>query len=60
VLRRLSDIENSAGWRLLNRIRPALHRLAPPGSRRYRILMGMARRALGVTGGPPASQRRQR
>jgi len=60
VLRRLSDMENSLGWRLLNRIRPVLRRLAPPGSRRYRILVGMARRALAVTGGPPVSQRRQR
>jgi len=60
VLRRLSDMENSLGWRLLNRIRPVLRRLAPPGSRRYRILVGMARRALTVMGGPPVSQRRQR
>jgi 2-polyprenyl-3-methyl-5-hydroxy-6-metoxy-1,4-benzoquinol methylase len=60
VQRRLSDIEDSLGWRLLNRIRRLLHRLAPPGSRRYRILMGIARRALAVRGGSPPSQRRQR
>jgi 2-polyprenyl-3-methyl-5-hydroxy-6-metoxy-1,4-benzoquinol methylase len=59
VQRRLSDIEDSLGWRLLNRIRRVLHRLAPPGSRRYRILMAIARRALAVRGGSPPSQRRQ-
>jgi len=60
VLHRLSDIEDSLGWRFLNRIRAVLRRLAPPGSRRYRILKGMARRALGVRGGPPVSRRPQR
>jgi 2-polyprenyl-3-methyl-5-hydroxy-6-metoxy-1,4-benzoquinol methylase len=60
VQRRLSDIEDSLGWRLLNRIRRVMHRLAPPGSRRYRILMGIARRALAVRGGSPPSQRRRR
>lgn len=60
ALRHLSDMENSLGWRLLNRIRPVLHRLAPPGSRRYRILVGMARRALAVKGDRPASQRLRR
>jgi 2-polyprenyl-3-methyl-5-hydroxy-6-metoxy-1,4-benzoquinol methylase len=60
VLRRLSDMESSVGWRFLNRIRPVLRRLAPPGSRRYRVLMAMARRALAAKDDPPTSQRLQR
>ncbi|MGQ9571580.1 MAG: class I SAM-dependent methyltransferase [Dehalococcoidia bacterium] len=57
ALRRLRDIEDSVGWRLLNRIRLAVYRLAPPGSRRYRMLMKIAQRALGVSTGPPDSGR---
>lgn len=60
ALRRLSDIENSVGWQILNRIRPVLRRLAPPGSRRYRILIKMARKAFAVTPGSSVFQRLRR
>lgn len=41
--RRLSDIENSTSWRLVQRIRLLLWFFAPPGSLRYRIAMRMLR-----------------
>jgi len=53
VLRRLSDIENSAGWRLLNRLRPLLRRVAPRGSLRFRALMTFGRLGLAVASGRP-------
>lgn len=53
ALRRIADIENSAGWQALNRVRPVIRRLAPRGSWRYRVLMGGARAGLRVARARP-------
>jgi len=53
ALRRLSDVENSIGWRLVNRLRPVLRRVAPRGSRRFRVLVALGRMGFSVASGRP-------
>jgi GT2 family glycosyltransferase/glycosyltransferase involved in cell wall biosynthesis/2-polyprenyl-3-methyl-5-hydroxy-6-metoxy-1,4-benzoquinol methylase len=53
ALRRIADIENSAGWRALNRVRPVIRRLAPRGSLRFRLLRATAKTALALATARP-------
>lgn len=46
--RRLSEIENSRGWRLLQKVRPVVRAVAPRGSLRFRLLMTLLRMGLVV------------
>ena len=42
---RLREVENSTGWRILNRIRPVIRRLAPMQSPQRKLLRGSVRGA---------------
>ena len=46
--RRISDIEGSIGWRMLNRVRPYARVIAPRGSLRFRALKAGGKTGLGV------------
>lgn len=51
--RRLSDMETSPGWQLLQEVRPIIRAIAPRGSRRFSILVALLRGGMAVvTGGP--------
>jgi GT2 family glycosyltransferase/glycosyltransferase involved in cell wall biosynthesis/2-polyprenyl-3-methyl-5-hydroxy-6-metoxy-1,4-benzoquinol methylase len=40
---RIREIETSTGWRMLNRVRPVLRRVAPMGSPQRKVLLGGGR-----------------
>lgn len=51
--RRLSGMENSSGWRVLQEVRPVIRAIAPMGSRRRRILMALLSGGIAVLRGRP-------
>jgi len=50
--RQVSQMESSLGWRTLQQIRPLLRVVAPRGSLRFRLLMGLIRLGLGAAAAP--------
>ncbi len=48
AMRRIADIEQSVGWRALNRIRPYARIVAPRGSLRYNVLLKLGKWGLSV------------
>jgi hypothetical protein len=46
--RRISDIEGSIGWRMLNRVRPYARVIAPRGSLRFKAIQACGKTGLGV------------
>jgi GT2 family glycosyltransferase/SAM-dependent methyltransferase len=48
ALRRISDIEGSVGWRMLNKMRPYARTIAPRGSLRYKAIVAGGKTGVGA------------